>query len=46
MIRDGELCCEAEFTISLFDLQERKLVLPTKEWLHAVGIEKQTDVTE
>lgn len=38
MIRDGLVCCEAEFTIGLFNLIERKLVLPTQEWLHAVGI--------
>ena len=40
MIRmsDGKVCCEAEFVIGLFSLTERKLVLPTAEWLHAVGI--------
>lgn len=38
MFRENELCCEAEFTIGLFDLKERKLVLPTQDWLHAVGI--------
>ena len=32
-----ELCCEATFTIGLFDTKERKLVLPTPEWLHAIG---------
>lgn len=40
MIRDAEVCCEAEFTIGLFSLHERKLVLPTKAWLYAVGIEE------
>ena len=40
MIRDGEVCCEAELTISLFSVAERKLVSPTPEWLKAVGIEK------
>ena len=39
MIRDGEVCCDAEFVIGLFNLVERKLVLPTAEWLNAVGIE-------
>ncbi|OGT39910.1 MAG: thioesterase [Gammaproteobacteria bacterium RIFCSPHIGHO2_12_FULL_36_30] len=39
MIRDGEVCCEAEFTIGLFSLKERKLVLPTSEWLTAVGVD-------
>lgn len=38
MIRDGEVCCEVELIIGLFDLKERKLVLPTPEWLHAVGM--------
>lgn len=36
----GELCAEAAFTIGLFDLKERKLVLPTPEWLYAVGASK------
>lgn len=39
MIRDGEVCCHAEIVIALFDLVARKLVLPTPEWLRAVGIE-------
>lgn len=30
--------CIAEFTIGLFDLKTRKLILPTKEWLSAVGM--------
>jgi acyl-CoA thioester hydrolase len=34
---DGEVCAEAIFTIGLFDTRERKLVLPTPEWLYAVG---------
>jgi acyl-CoA thioester hydrolase len=33
-----ELCCQAEFTIGLFDIHLRKLVLPTEEWLNAVGM--------
>ena len=39
MIRDGEVCCHAEFVMGLFNLVERKLVLPTAEWLRAIGIE-------
>lgn len=39
MIRDGEVCCDAEFVIGLFNLTERKLVLPTAEWLYAVGVQ-------
>lgn len=38
MIRHGDLCCEAEITIGLFSLIERKLILPTPEWLHAIGL--------
>lgn len=39
MFRDGVVCCEAEIVISLFSLIERKLIPPTSEWLHAVGID-------
>lgn len=38
MVRDGVLCSTAEFTIGLFDIHVRKLILPTPEWLVAVGI--------
>lgn len=34
----GELCCEALFTMGFFDLKTRKLILPTPEWMHAVGM--------
>ena len=37
IVRAGEICCTAEFTMGLFDLKERKLVPPTKEWLSAIG---------
>lgn len=36
--RDGKTCCEGEFIIGLFDLQQRKLVKPTPEWLRAIGL--------
>lgn len=39
MLRDGEVCCQAEFVFGLFDLKERKLVLPTDEWLRSIGVE-------
>jgi thioesterase-3 len=35
----GVRCCEAEFKIGLFDTRQRKLVLPTPEWLKALGID-------
>ncbi len=37
IIRADEVCSTAEFTIGLFDIKERKLVLPTVEWLSAIG---------
>lgn len=33
IFRNEEICCVSEFTIALFDLKQRKLVLPTTEWL-------------
>lgn len=39
MLRGDEVCCSAEFTIGLFDLKSRRLILPTREWLFAVGAE-------
>lgn len=36
MMRGDALCCVAEFTIALFDLKERKLVIPTEDWLKAI----------
>jgi thioesterase-3 len=35
---DGNLFCEALFTIGLFDLDARRLILPTPEWLRALGL--------
>ncbi len=37
ILRNNEICAHAEFTFGLFDLKERKLVLPTPEWLKAIG---------
>ena len=37
MLRDGQVCCTAEFTMGFFDIKERKLVLPTQEWLTTIG---------
>ncbi len=39
MVRANEVCCTAEITFGLFSLKERKLVLPTAEWLKAIGKE-------
>ena len=38
MIRGSDVCCTAEFVFGLFSVAERKLVLPTPEWLKAVGV--------
>ncbi len=38
----GEVCCEAEFIFGLFDVKQRKLILPTDQWLAAIGIDPQT----
>ena len=35
---DGNLFCEALFTIGLFDVVARKLIPPTPEWLRALGL--------
>lgn len=34
----GELCCEGRFVCGLFDLKSRRLLAPTPEWLHALGM--------
>ena len=35
---EGNLCCEALFTIGLFDLAARKLIPPTPEWIKGLGL--------
>lgn len=42
MVRGGEICCTGDFVIGLFSLRERKLIMPTPEWLQAVGINEIT----
>ena len=32
----GEVSCEALFTVGFFDLETRRLILPTEQWLKAV----------
>src|SRR5690242_10889601 len=39
ILRDGETCCTAELTIALFDLNQRRIIPPTQEWLDAIGVE-------
>jgi len=39
MFKGGtELACDAVFTFGLFDVERRKLVEPSPEWAHAVGL--------
>ena len=40
MIRpDGNVACEASFTVGFFDLAARRLIPPTDAWLRALGLE-------
>ena len=34
---DGTIAAEAEFKMGCFGLKERRLILPTKSWLHAIS---------
>lgn len=36
----GELMFEARLTFGFFDTVERKLITPTPEWLHTIGLVK------
>lgn len=35
---DGDIRAVAEFKVALFDMKERKIIAPTEEWLHAIGM--------
>lgn len=37
---DGTVAAEAIFAFGLFDMNQRKLISPTSEWLTAVGFKK------
>ena len=37
----GELCFQGQMKFGLFDLNARKLVLPTPEWLQAIGVQME-----
>jgi len=39
---DGQVACEAVYTFGLFDMDKRRLVDPTAEWAHAVGVDTLT----
>ncbi len=36
IMRGPEMCCEAMFTLGLFDLNKRKLARPSEDWLEAL----------
>ena len=36
----GDIYCEARFLCGLFDLKARRLMLPTPDWLKALGVER------
>jgi acyl-CoA thioester hydrolase len=38
IMRGNELCSTAELTLALFDLSLRKIILPTPDWLRAIGV--------
>lgn len=35
---DGKVASEALYTVGLMDLKERTLMMPTTEWLQAIGV--------
>jgi len=35
---DNVVCCDAHMTFGLFDLRQRKLILPSAAWLSAIGV--------
>jgi thioesterase III len=37
----GEICCVINLTVGLFDMQKRKLISATPEWLYALGFAEQ-----
>ena len=38
ILRGQEVCCTAEMLLALFDLNTRKIIAPTPEWLHGIGV--------
>jgi len=36
---EGTLCAHATLTFGVFDMKTRKLILPTEQWLSAMGID-------
>lgn len=38
LTKDGVCCARATLTFGFFDMTSRKLILPSTQWLHAIGI--------
>lgn len=43
IFRGTEVCCTTEITMALFDLTERKIILPTEDWLRAINFNINPD---
>jgi YbgC/YbaW family acyl-CoA thioester hydrolase len=41
LAENGELACEAEATLGLFDLESRRLIAPNERWKAALAMEDQ-----
>lgn len=41
LAENGELACEAEATLGLFDLESRRLIAPNAQWKAALAMEDQ-----
>jgi len=37
-LESGDVACDADFVVGLFDTKQRKLIDPTPEWLASVGL--------
>lgn len=42
-IYDGQevICCQAQMTFGFFDMSTRKLILPSVQWLEAIGVRNE-----
>ena len=41
LAENGDLACEAEATLGLFDLESRRLIAPNEKWKKALAMEDQ-----
>jgi thioesterase-3 len=40
----GELCSQAKITFGVFDMNTRKLIIPTEQWLLAIGMSVNDEI--